>query len=112
MTCVTVKLFIRVQLLLSPRRGDDLVRAGQIGKAAVLWDEVYAVRAVRAGKGETLQQRHQEDKKLHASQRLANTGSLPCEETIKHTKHCRDNNKMKILLVIFKGLLVGYYVTA
>lgn len=64
----------------SPRRGDDLVSARQIGEAAVLWNEVHAVGASGAGKGEILQERHQEDEKLHTSQRLANTGSLSCEE--------------------------------
>lgn len=73
-----------MELLVSPRRGDDLVPARQIGEAAVLWNEVHTVRAFGAGKGEMAQQRHEEDEELHTSQRLPDTGSLPCDTRHNH----------------------------
>lgn len=64
----------------SPGCGDDLVSAGNVGEAAVLWNQAYTVRALRAGKGEMAQKGHHEDKNLHTGKRLSHTGSLPCKE--------------------------------
>lgn len=65
----------------SPGCGDDLIVARYVSKTTVLWNQTDIVGSSRAGKSKILQQGHNEDKKLHPSQRLANTRPLPCEET-------------------------------
>lgn len=57
-------------------RCNDLVCARHIGKAAILWTKIYAVRSSRASKGEMLQKWHHKEKNLHTGKRLSNTWSL------------------------------------
>lgn len=64
------------KISLPPGRCNDLVCARQIGEAAVLGAEIHAVRSSGAGQGETLQNGHQEEEDLHASEGLSDTSSL------------------------------------
>lgn len=75
-----LSVFFEVAESSSPWCGYDLIGARYVSKATVLWDEVDAVGSSNAGKCKILQQGHKNDKKLHTSQRLANTGPLPCEQ--------------------------------
>lgn len=76
----TYGIFFKVAESSSSWCGYDLIVARYVSKATVLWDEVDAVGSVNAGKCKILQQGHKKDKKLHTSQRLTNTRSLPCEQ--------------------------------
>lgn len=79
----------------SPGCGDDLIVARYVSKTTVLWNQTDTVGSSGAGKSKILQQGHKEDKKLHPSQRLANTRSFPCEETREGRVCLRANSSCK-----------------
>lgn len=74
----TVYIFSEGARFFLPRCGNDVIVPGYVSKTTVLRHEVDAVGSSSAGNCKILQQGHKNDKKLHTSQRLANTGSLTC----------------------------------
>lgn len=94
-------------LSLSTGRCNDVVPARQIGKAAVLWAEIYAVRSSRASKGKTLQKRNHKEENLHASKGLSNTRPLSWEITTANQWEweCLLQNHSKLYVLIYNWLL-------